>query len=229
MPPLPALRPAAGVALLSLVLGACSASAPPSMQAASLDPVRAVPASHTGPVLAPFAGRRVAVWPTQRVAPAGAAAWWPSGGAADSALRTLDDSLSAVLGRRGLDGTWVFADAVERMGRRNASFVSDPRRLTVTVLSSTKRTGDPVSEPLIGQLRALAGVADARFALVPAELVLGTAADGTRRAVLRLALVDVRSTQLLWTGEVASDSTTSWSPALAANVAEHLADLIVPR
>ena len=39
----------------------------------------------------------------------------------------------------------------------------------------------------------------------------------------------VRGSQLVWTGEVASEAQTEFSPALLANLAERVADLVVPR
>lgn len=220
----PTSRAAFGAALLTVLLG-CGTSAPAGGQAPAPTPSAA---STTAP-LAGFAGRRVGVWPTQRVAPGDSLGWSRSLPGGDSTLRVLDDTLGAVLARRGLEGQWVTAPQLMRMGRRNASFVHDPRRLTVTVLGATRRTGEPVVEPLITQLRGLAGVADTRFALVPAELRFGSAGDGTGRAVLRLALVDVRTTQLLWLGEVASDPASAYSPTLATQLAERIADLILPR
>ena len=53
---------------------------------------------------------------------------------------------------------------------------------------------------------------------------VGDSAAG--RAVLHLVLVDARRSRPLWAIEVVSEPATSFSPALAASVAEHLADLI---
>jgi hypothetical protein len=44
--------------------------------------------------------------------------------------------------------------------------------------------------------------------------------------VLHLVLVDARRSRPVWAIEVASEPAPSFSPALAASVAEHLADLI---
>jgi hypothetical protein len=49
------------------------------------------------------------------------------------------------------------------------------------------------------------------------------------RAVLRIALLDARRSKIVWMADVVSDPYPSFSPALAASVAEHLADLIAKR
>jgi hypothetical protein len=47
--------------------------------------------------------------------------------------------------------------------------------------------------------------------------------------VLRIALIDARRQRIVWMADVVSDPYPSFSPALAASVAEHLVDLIAKR
>ena len=87
-----------------------------------------------------------------------------------------------------------------------------------------------VVEPLAGQLRSLVALNDARYVLVPAELRFERAAQsaGAARAVLRVTVVDARMSRVRWAGDVASDTVSAFSPALAAGVAARLADLVAP-
>ena len=79
------------------------------------------------------------------------------------------------------------------------------------------------------QLRGLAGVSDARWALVPLEL--GFVSDGAKGARVRLvlAVVDVRGSQVLWGGEVVGDASTEYSFAAIVSAVQRAADLVVPR
>jgi len=44
---------------------------------------------------------------------------------------------------------------------------------------------------------------------------------------LRVVMIDSRMALIKWVGEVESDPTRTFSPALAANVATHFADLVL--
>ena len=88
-----------------------------------------------------------------------------------------------------------------------------------------------IPEPLASQLRTLVAVHDARFALLPLEVAFEKAAVGTAggRARLRLAIVDARTTELRWVGEVRSDPSPVLNPGVTTSLAGRLADLIVAR
>lgn len=96
----------------------------------------------------------------------------------------------------------------------------------------------PVKEPLSGQLRSLAALADARYVIVPTALQLaaspaGGAAGSTSSATaqgtgarLMLLLVDVRAAQILWAGSTEGVELEPSAPALGATIASRFADLI---
>lgn len=185
----------------------------PTADATAVDPVVVRP-------LAGLAGQRAILFPVQRVT-GGAAA----GLGADAAMRgQLDDELAFALEERGLAGGWTTGPASVRLAARNPMYTADPR--TLSVPAASLRRGDPIAEPLASQLRALAALADARYAVVPLELRVD-AADGTTRALLRLALADVRLAQVLWAGETSSVDLPAAPAALAARVAASFTDLIV--
>jgi hypothetical protein len=94
-----------------------------------------------------------------------------------------------------------------------------------------RSSNSPLAEPVASQLRVLAGLHDARYALVPVELRFEPVPEGSGkgRAVLHLALLDVRGARLDWAGDVASDEAAGLAPALLSSIARHMADLIAAR
>lgn len=171
------------------------------------------------------------VLPTQGTWGSDSLGWRAGAGTERELLGLLDRSIEAALGERGLSTQWVFPPAMERSFKRNPTYVTDPyaMRAVIAIRAALRKPSDPVGEPFASQLRALAGVSDARFALVPFDVRIESLSAGGGRAVLRAALVDARGSQLVWTGEVASDGQREYSPALLSNLAQHVADLVVPR
>jgi hypothetical protein len=152
-------------------------------------------------------------------------------------LATLDAEIAAALAERGVGTGWVMPADIVRSARRNPTYSTDPYALTVAVLEPGHKAparDAPLSEPLASQLRTITALGDARYVLVPVELrferLSGAGVDTTAgHAVLRLALVDARASQVRWLGDVPSDPSSAFSPALAAGVASRLADMIAPR
>ena len=176
--------------------------------------------------LATFAAQRVAVTPAQRLRLADSAAWGAQVASPRAYLGVLDSAFSAALAARGLRGAWALPEDVVRAARRNVAYAADPHALAVNALIP-RRTPAPedITEPLASQLRTLVALADARYALVPVELRFEKGA-GAGRAVVHLALLDARAAQVTWSGDVASDTASTLSPALAASAATRVADLI---
>lgn len=77
----------------------------------------------------------------------------------------------------------------------------------------------PAAPPDAGAGSAGAGLAGAA--------PVGATPAGAGRALLRAVIVDTRSAQVVWRGEVASDVVPGPSPRLAASLAMRLADLFV--
>ena len=208
------------LAALALLAGACAGRAPASSSAAPADAAAGRPPEPARP-LASLAGQKAILLPVQQVDGEGAGLVAP---------RRLDDDLAFALGERGLGGRWTTAAEARRMAGNNPSLSLTPETLP---LPAAKRlgAGSQVQEPLAGQLRALAALADTRYAIVPLTLQLEPAAAGSEvgaaRVVLRLILVDVRGAQILWAGETSPVTVAPGSPALTARVAERFADLVV--
>ncbi len=213
-----ALAACGGLLLTVLACGprpTVAAAAPMASAAAALSSLRNLP---------------VLVMPVQRAGTDPALGWASAPGEAE--LRRQADSLFAgVLGARGLASRWTFGDAVRRLARRNPTYVTDPDRLGVGGLELSA-VGSRVAEPLASELRSLVALTEARHVLLPLSVhfaPIAGAPAGTGHAVVQLALVDARASQLLWLGPVSGDPFDSASSAALTSVAEYLADLILAR
>ena len=169
------------------------------------------------------------VFPVQTLR-ASVAEWTDKIGASRTYLGAVDDEIAFAARERAFPGKWAYAADLARSARRNPGHASDPYALTLAPLAASERNPDVmIAEPLAGQLRTLAGLHDARYALVPTELRIAPDSAGGGRAVLHLALVDVRQARVAWKGDVASDVVRAFSPAVAAGVAGRVADLFTAR
>lgn len=152
-------------------------------------------------------------------------------------------------------GTWKLPADVIRVMSRNPTLHVDPLHLAYQGLISKPKDLKryQVYEPLHGQLRAISAMFDTRHlvlplqvtyepfdpdapsddeedALPPLEPVSVETADPDEplgQAVLVLALIDIRRSQVLWHGEVRGDPAPIDSSALFATLAARLADWLV--
>lgn len=172
----------------------------------------------------------VLVLPVQRVAVDGGLDWTPPGGAR-ATLRMADSLINDVLVMRGAGSKWQFAEDARRAARRNPTYVSNPDALAVSSLNRLA-PGDPLPEPLASELRTLVAMGDARHVLLPVEL-RGHAETGGEvvvgRAVLIVAVMDARLSQLLWIGPVMGEPAPEFTAAAVESAVAKLADLIVAR
>jgi hypothetical protein len=180
------------------------------------------------PPLASFAAERIIVLPVQMLrADSGAfvtKAIWDGG-----FRKALDDSIGAAISDRGIGKAWNYAADVLRQSKRNIDFVGDPYAVGAQPLrGQLYKPQDHIPDVMFTNLRGLIALGNARFALVPVELVIQR--DGPRqRAVLRLALVDGRLGEFLWVGEAASDPVTSLTPQLINSLVARVADFVALR
>ena len=179
------------------------------------------------PPLASFAAQRIIVLPVQMLrADSGSFVTIPMWA---EFRKTLDDSVAAAISERGIGKGWGYAADVVRQAKRNAAYVGDPYALGAQPLrGQLYKRNDRIPDVMGNNLRGLIALGDARYALVPIELVIQR--DGPRqRAVLRLALIDGRLGTFMWVGEVVSDPMTALTPALINSLAARVADLVVAR
>ncbi len=143
-------------------------------------------------------------------------------------LASVDDELAFAVRERSLRGKWAFPADLARSSRRNPTYAVDPYTISVNDLAPVEKDGEKIiAEPLSGQLRAFAGLFNARYAFIPVELRLAPDAAGGGRATIHLVVVDTRSAKLMWKGDVTGDVATSFSPAIAAGLAGRIADLFI--
>ena len=194
------------------MLAACTRSAP------TTDPA----AQPTAPLLA---GETVLLLPVQR-------GGWPAAGTAQAhldsaALAALDAELAFWLGERGGGVRWVGPATIRRELARSPVVDVRPHDLDVASFrhAQVRRVGDP----LFGDLRRLAAMLDAGYALVPvgAAFAADSAAGGARVHVAA-ALIDASTGFVLWFGAAAGTPAAAPDAAALASAAQQLARAVVP-
>ena len=201
---------------------------------ASSTETRPAPASAPALALAGLAGQRIIVLPTNTIRIAPELNWTAAIGHARDVQQAFDAEIAAALKERGTAQGWIFPEALQQAYRRNASYAADPYALAEDLLRSPKlAVGTRLTEPFASQIRTMVALhEDARLVLAPVELRFEqaqTASAAFGRAVLRLVLVDARASDVRWIGEVASDSAATYGPALLADVASRVGDLVAKR
>lgn len=164
--------------------------------------------------LAQFAAQRVAVMPLQYWRPDSVG--WSAGIANAEGLAAVDSAITAGLRDAGLGSRWALASDVRRIARRNTLYASDPSALGVARWRNAPPTaGSALPSVVADNLRLLTALGDTRYALIPVEVRgLGDLAG------LRLVLVDSRSRNVLWVGELGLPGAPALWDAMAQAVAE---------
>jgi hypothetical protein len=207
------------LAALPLALSACQTGGGPEQPAQIAAPTRP---------LATLIAQQVIVTPLNRLREADALGWTQQIPRSREFMRAFDAALETELGARGLGTRWVYAGALERAARSNPSHAVDPYTLTLAPLRSAEAVaGRRLADPLASQLRTMIALQEsARVLMLPVELSFDRLADGRGVAVLRLAVVDGRTTEIRWLGDVRSDPTSDFSRELLTSLAARTADLI---
>ncbi|MBI1808524.1 MAG: hypothetical protein HYR75_01395 [Gemmatimonadetes bacterium] len=221
MPKLPDVRAAAAARSAFAALALCVLAATLSAQTA--------PGAPTGPAapLSPFASQRIIVVPVQMLR--GDSASWVTAPQWERFRRELDDSIGAALSDRGIGRRWEYASGVVRQSKLNSLYVGDPYAVGAQPLrGQAYKVNDRMPDMMSQNLRTIVALGDARYALVPVELVFER--NGARqRAVLRLALVDARTTTFMWVADAVSDGAATMPAGLAGILGQRVADFVVPR
>lgn len=177
--------------------------------------------------LAVFASQRLIVLPVQMLR--GDSGSWVTPATWERFRRELDDSIGAAIADRGVGHGWAYASDVARMSKRNALYVSDAYAVGAQPLrGQAYKVNDRMPDIMASNLRTLVALSDARYALVPVELVFERK-DGRQRAVLRLALVDARTTGFIWVADAVSDGGTAMPAGLAGIIGQRVADFVARR
>jgi hypothetical protein len=176
-----------------------------------------------------LATQRVVVTPTHALSLAPDLGWSSAVGRSRDVLRTMDADIAAALEERGIRQRWVLPEQLAASYARNRAYGADPYALAEDPLRSPNLlAGTRLPEPLASQLRTMIALhEDARLVLSPVELRVERSGSGsTGRASLRVVLVDPRTSETRWIGQVQSDTASTWSPALTATLAQRLANLV---
>ena len=203
---------------VSLVLAACGPSGAPEQSAPVATPARP---------LAFLVTQQVIVAPLNRLREADALGWTQQIPRSREFMRGFDDALQAELGARGLSSRWVYPAALVQAGRNSPAYAVDPYGLAVGPLQSPGAVaGVRVADPLAGQLRTMIALQEsARAVLIPVELRFDRTPEGQGVAVVRLALVDGRTTEIRWIGDVRGTPQAGFSRELVTSLVAHTADL----
>jgi hypothetical protein len=178
--------------------------------------------------LAPLAAEPLIVLPLQALRFT-VPEWTSKVGDERTYLGTVDDEIAFAIRERTFKGKWAFPADLARSARRNPGYAVDPYSVTLDPLAPVERDPDKIiAEPLAGQLRAFAGLFNARYALVPVEMRVAPDASGGGRATIHVVVVDTRAAKITWKGDVSGDVARSFSPAIAAGLAGRVADLFTP-
>lgn len=181
--------------------------------------------------LAAFASERILVLPARLLRTDDPTGWSTTIAIPGAFLATADSAIEREATVRRVGDRWVFPSALSQSARRNPTYATDPNviRAGEAVIRLEREPRGHLAEPVASQLRVLAGLHDARYALVPVEIGFEAAGAGEGRAVLHLALLDIRGSRLEWSGKVKSDPLPALTPAVLTSLARHVADLLDAR
>lgn len=206
--------------MVAASLSLCSVAGAQTNQAASS------PAPPQARPLERLARESILVLPVQYLTFADSLGWSEQAPTSRTYLSTVDDEIAFALTQRGLKGRWTLAPALIRSVARNPGYAPDPRSLAATQLRYGAKAPDgQLQEPLGSQLRSLIALTDARYVLFPVEMRI-TGSHGSGHAMLHLVIIDARRSQVQWSGDLAGSREAKFSPAIAADIASRLADLI---
>lgn len=210
----------------ALLIAAC-ASQPTRTPKSDVPPAPA-PARNAHP-LANLAARRIIVTPVYDMVQGDPLGWAAGIPRPRAMLRELDSAITAEFRARGLGSTWYFAPQLEQSYQLNSTYAADPHMLAENPLRGHVEIGKNYGEPLATQLRTMIAMQDgARLVMLPVELRFERVGAGTQgQAVLKLVLVDARTTEFVWSGEVKSEPASAFGPVVFASLANRFADLVI--
>ncbi|HEY2825115.1 MAG TPA: hypothetical protein VGI83_06190 [Gemmatimonadales bacterium] len=108
-----------------------------------------------------------------------------------AALDRADSLLGALLQERSPEVNWVLPPKLRRDAAQAPGMLTNPDQMATPLLRGS--LVETIPDPLRSQMRQLNGVANARYALIPAGLVFVKVPGGQGRAELTLVMADVRT------------------------------------
>lgn len=179
--------------------------------------------SHGGNESAPpagfgmLSGQRVLVLPVQYVSRT-SGGWIGGAATAQAAARQADSEIAFALREQGGRAQWITPNQQVEALQRRPSIQVDPHMLSA---DEARREGGRLKEvrdPLYGEIRLVAALFDTRLVLWPMEVYQAPGEEGgPGRVAIRTFLLDARSGEVLWYGEIASEA--AHEPATPAALA----------
>jgi hypothetical protein len=180
--------------------------------------------------LSGLARQHIILLPTYALRVAPGLDWGAAMGRPIDVQHTLDADIKAALEERGIDKTWTLPAQLEQSYKRNSTYAVDPYTLAEEPLRSSMLASDArLPEPLASQIRTMVALHDdVRLVLAPVELRLEKAGGSAGRGVLRLVLMDARTSNVRWIGQVAGDTASAFGPVVTASLAARFANVVAP-
>jgi hypothetical protein len=159
-------------------------------------------------------------------------------------LVDLNAQIEHQLPERAPRTTWIFPTTLVQVASKNPGYLADPYTMDPSQFAPDRwRPGNKLEDPLAEELRNYTSFVDARVALLLVELrfvprpvppdhnlpegerimLRADSASHRSRAVMRIAVVDTRTTEVIWAGDVVGDP----APTLTAAVGTNLVDRLV--
>ncbi|HWO87931.1 MAG TPA: hypothetical protein VNL98_02145 [Gemmatimonadales bacterium] len=138
-------------------------------------------------------------------------------------LEAANAQLDSALRRDAREVRWMGLAEQRRAARQSPALGLDPDRVATSYIVSPRLAQVP--DPLWSQLRSLAALTGARYAIVP-PAVRFTGSPGAVRASYLLAAVDTRTGAVVWRGRLVGSAQASAEAALAAAAATAVAPLV---
>ena len=163
---------------------------------------------------------------------------WPLGVRNENeAQAAFDAELAFAFMERPDVELWVLPGQVATRLRRNPMLGVDAYRLAYRGLLEKPDSRDQIYEPLHTQLRQIAALFETRYVVLPvaawveaveAEDDEPAPPEGQVEAKIRVAMIDIRMSQVLWYGEMRGEAADQDAPELVATLAERVAALLAP-
>lgn len=186
------------------ILAAAACHGTPKPEHPAPEPAHAAPLPTAG-----ISGQDVAVYPITMLIAAEELHWdsmMPR--TRRAALDKADSILGALLQERSPEVNWVLPPKLRHGASEAPGMLVNPDQMATSLLRGAMV--EQIPDPLRSQMRNLNGVANARYALVPASLFFVKAPSGEGRAELTLVMADVRTGLIGWRTVATAEASDPW-------------------
>ena len=180
--------------------------------------------------------------PVQETRPTAGGAWLAGAITDRESVELLDAELAFAFGEERGAESWALPDDVKRRLARNPMIKVDPARLAYHGLLAPPKERAQIYEPLHSQLRQIAALFDARVVVLPLvsyysppteeEIAAAEAAGDENatvgRAVLLVAVIDIRRSAVLWHGTIEGEPGMATSRGVLTTLALETARWLAP-